>query len=716
VIGERVDTVFRPSSLVAPRLVPRRTTLFVFLANTVGLIALLVFLFTAQPDTAAMRVGEVAGESVVAQHAATYPDLAATKARRAQVMASVPPIYRNSRHLASIRRMQAEMFLSRVAPILTTHAVAQKKLIEVRRLLPAGVQRDSIETLATLSPSDFRIVQQHSLSLLTQASYLHFNSSHSENAEIGLLSTISARVSLPQRTAIEEVLQAFLTPTRVTDTRATQAKRLARARSVPRVTRPIYPGEVIVRRGDLVTPVVMAQLSALGLQGRHAGWPEVTASLLFSAMIILMLFWYLHAFHGGIVTNPRLLLLVDASIVGTVVGARLLGAGHVLLPYFLPVAAAPTFAAVLFAPEACIAVALSMAVLAGWIATSSFELTMYYFVTGAAGVLAIRQVRQVKQFIFAGAYIALFALATVLAFGLVEHNYDLNALQEYVLAAGLNGFVSASLALGGFALLSGFFGVTTSLQLLELSQPNHPLLRRLTIRAPGTHNHSLILASMVERAAEEVGADSLVAKVGALYHDVGKTTNPHCFVENQLGIGNIHDELRAEESARIIRGHVTQGLRLARQHRLPRVVLDAIAEHHGTMTINYFLHKGIQESGEGVVDTSLYTYAGPKPQSKETALLLLADGCESAVRASHDHSPANIRDIVHRIFQERIEQGQLDECPLTLHDLDLVRAAFASVLNGLYHPRIEYPEPIDLAVDRSVRSQLRGVPESNEQA
>jgi putative nucleotidyltransferase with HDIG domain len=212
---------------------------------------------------------------------------------------------------------------------------------------------------------------------------------------------------------------------------------------------------------------------------------------------------------------------------------------------------------------------------------------------------------------------------------------------------------------------------------------------------------------MVEQAAEQIGANSLVAKIGALYHDVGKTANPHCFVENQMGIGNIHDELRPEESARIIRGHVSQGLRLARQHKLPRPVLDAIGEHHGTMPLAFFLHKAQQEANGESVDTSLYYYAGPKPQSKETALLMLADGCESAVRASGDHSRAHIELTVQHIFRERIEQHQLDECPLTLQDLEAARTAFCSVLIGLYHPRIEYPEPVELTPEPTLITDAR---------
>jgi putative nucleotidyltransferase with HDIG domain len=411
--------------------------------------------------------------------------------------------------------------------------------------------------------------------------------------------------------------------------------------------------------------------------------------------MLALLFWYLRMAHPSVIANVRLLLLIDVSILGSVASALLLGTSHVLLPYFLPVAAVPTFAAVLIAPDACVAIAITMSLLTGWVVGNSFELTVYYLVTSVAGVLGIYPVRQLKQFVFAGAYVAVFAFATMLGFGFVSHSYDIGAVQDYVLAAAFNGPISAALALGAFALLSSYFGVTTSLNLLELAQPNQPLLRRLMVKAPGTYNHSFILGSMVERAAEEVGANSLVAKVGALYHDVGKSANPHCFSENQMGMGNIHDELEPEESARIIRAHVSQGLRMARQHKLPRVILDAISEHHGTMTIPYFLHKARQQSEDGWVDLSLYSYGGPKPQSKETALIMLADSCESAVRAASDHSGETIREIVNRMFSERIAQGQLDECPLTLRDVEVAKEAFCAILNGLYHPRIEYPEPTE---------------------
>lgn len=655
-------------------------------------------LYTVSPSRSSMRVGQVADRTVIAQRQVTYIDRAATAARRRLAAESVTPAYKTDTALAQERLREARSFMASAGPILAGNASPAHKLNAIRKLIPPDVPALALQQFPSLTANDFKVVQAHSLALLTQSEAWRFDSNQVTSTEFGLLSSVPSTVSAPERTSIGEVLATFLAPTLVLDQGKTAALQQRAQAMVPDMVATIYPNEVVVRNGDLITPTVMEKLDALGLQGSRSDWPQSVASLFFSIIVIVILLWYFRSFHPTVITHPRLLLLIDASLLGTVAGARLLTTGHILLPYFLPVAAASTFTAVLIAPEACVAMTFAMAILAGWVVGNSFELTMYFFVSGTAGVLAIRQVRQVKQFILAGIYIAVFALCTLLAFGFLDKTYDLRAVQEYVLAAGFNGLVSSTLALGGFALLSGFFGVTTALQLLELAQPSQPLLRRLMIKAPGTYNHSLILASMVEHAAEEIGANALVAKIGALYHDVGKSTNPHCFVENQMGIGNIHDELPAEESARIIRGHVSQGLRLARQHHLPRVILHAIREHHGTMTISYFLHKATQEAGDMPVDESRFSYAGPKPQSKETALLMLADGCESAVRSYADHSRSSIEDVVNRIFSDRINSGQLSESPLTLRDLALARQAFYSVLFGLYHPRIEYPEATEPAV------------------
>lgn len=668
------------------------------LASAAALILLLAVLFNIQPPATTFRIGQVAGTTVVAQGKVSFVDHAATVARRNQAMRSVKPQTEYTTVQAQSRRLEAADFLAKAEPMLVNKGATPTTMPAVRSLLPVTVSSAPFNQFPALTAQGYAFVRQQSLALLSQAIALKFGKADRESIEVALLSTVP-HPTPEQRAAIGDVLSAFLTPTIGINQQATQALQRAAAQRVAPVVTTLFPGEVIVRRGDLVTSTVIEELAALGLQSHRAGPRDIVASLLFALLIVTLLYWYLHATQATIVERPRLMLLLTLSILGTVAFARLFTAGHVVLPFFLPIASVSIFCAVLMAPDACIAITLAIALLAGWVVGGSFELTVYYFVTGAAGVLAIRQMRRLTQFIVAGLYVTVFGLATTLAFGLIDHSYDLVAFEQHVAAAAFNGLISSALALGAWALLSEFFGVTTVLRLLELGQPDQPLLRRLAVRAPGTHNHSLIVATMVERAAEDAGANSLVAKVGALYHDVGKSLNPYSFVENQMGITNIHDELEAEESARIIRGHVTQGLRLAHQYRVPRVILDAIAEHHGTMTVGFFLAKARQETGNYYLDESLYTYPGPKPQSKETALLMLADGCESAVRASADRSPTRIRQIVERIFQERVDSDQLSESPLTLRDMDRAREAFCAVLNGLYHPRIEYPDAVEPITD-----------------
>jgi putative nucleotidyltransferase with HDIG domain len=677
------------------------------LANGVVLVVVLVALFTVQTGSTPTRVGEVAGETVVAQRQVTYADRLATQLKRARVADGVPLAFHFDPSAAVASTRQAAAFLAAAGRLFSHTRSITRRAAALQAFIPADAPSAGLQSFYALALANLVSVEKRSLQLLQQAQNWRFTADQAPTIELSLLSSLPASVSQPARTAVGEVLATFLTATQRPDTAKTNRLRKAAAARVPTQYSTIYAGQVIVRRGDLVTPTVLQELNALGLEGRGSNWRDILASLVFASAIVAMLFWYLHAFQPAVTTNARFLFLIDAGIVAAVAAARIFTPGHVILPFMIPMAAISTFAAVLIAPEACVALALALAILAGWAVANSFELTVFYFLTGAAGVLAIRQLHRLKQFMIAGVLITVFGVGVTLAFGLLGESYDFVAFRELVLGAAFNGFVSSALALGAFALLSSYFGVTTSLHLFELSQPNQVLLRRLTARAPGTYNHSLVVSSMVEQAAERIGANSLVAKISALYHDVGKTANPHCFVENQVGIANIHDELRPEESARIIRGHVSQGLRLARQHKLPRPVLDGIAEHHGTMPLAFFLHKAQQEADGEPIETSLYYYPGPKPQTKETGLLMLADGCESAVRAATDHSQARIEEIIRHIFAERIEQHQLDESPLTLQDLEIARSAFCSVLIGLYHPRIEYPEPAELTPEPTLITTVR---------
>ncbi|MFQ5880329.1 MAG: HDIG domain-containing metalloprotein [Dehalococcoidia bacterium] len=260
-----------------------------------------------------------------------------------------------------------------------------------------------------------------------------------------------------------------------------------------------------------------------------------------------------------------------------------------------------------------------------------------------------------------------------------------------ILATSVGGFLSAVLTVGAFILLGILFGITTRIQLMELAQLHHPLLRRLQDEAAGTFHHSLIVGNLAERAAELVGADALLVRVGAYYHDIGKLAQPHFYLENQVESDNPHHNLHPYASAQKIIEHIAHGLELARTHRLPPTVARFIPEHHGTRLVTYFYRKASLE--DPVLDAAPFTYPGPKPQSRQTAIVMLADSAEAVVRSSDDRSPQRIDALVDGVIAERLAEGQLDESDITLQDLRTIAESFKATLRAVYHPRIPYPPP-----------------------
>jgi putative nucleotidyltransferase with HDIG domain len=265
-----------------------------------------------------------------------------------------------------------------------------------------------------------------------------------------------------------------------------------------------------------------------------------------------------------------------------------------------------------------------------------------------------------------------------------------------VLAGLVNGGLSVVLAVGSFATLGNVFGIMTVFQLLELANPSNRLLRRLLLETPGTYHHAVMVGNLAERAAETIGADPLLARVAAYYHDIGKMRNPLAFIENQAGARNIHDELEAETSARIIASHIRDGIDLGYEHGLPVQIIGFIPQHHGTSLMSYFYGKALREVGgnEELVDAERFRYPGPKPQSREAAILMLSDGVEASVRSLDQKDPESIRGMVNRIVDDRVADGQLEDADLTLKDINQIKEAFVQQLLGMYHSRIKYPDNV----------------------
>jgi putative nucleotidyltransferase with HDIG domain len=325
----------------------------------------------------------------------------------------------------------------------------------------------------------------------------------------------------------------------------------------------------------------------------------------------------------------------------------------------------------------------------------SLGVAVYTLAGGLVALTAIVRAERLNAFLRAGLLLAVTNIVVLTAFSLFAQK-DLPGVAQGLAAGSVNAGLAVVLAIGSFAVIGNLFGIMTVFQLLELANPSSRLLRRLLLETPGTYHHSVMVGNLAERAAETIGADPLLARVAAYYHDIGKMKNPLAFIENQAGSHNIHDDLSAEVSARIISSHIKDGIDLGYEGGLPVQIIGFIPQHHGTSVMSYFYGKALRELGgdEEVAARDRYRYPGPKPQSREAAILMLADGVEASVRSLEEKDEVSIRAMVDRIVDARVEDGQLDDAELTLKNITQIKEAFVQQLLGMYHSRIKYPDNV----------------------
>jgi hypothetical protein len=423
-----------------------------------------------------------------------------------------------------------------------------------------------------------------------------------------------------------------------------------------------------------------------------------------SIAIVTTLMAWLWRFRSRLWHRNNAMLLIALALL-TVTALLVVTSSGTVAPFLVPTAAVGLLLAVLLDSGVATVVTAMVAVLAGVI-TGSMDLAAYTFLGGLAGIIVIGRGERLSQFVQAGVAVSAANIAVVVAFTIIFRTDDAQVFVQLLGAALMSAFGAAIAAAGTFAVLGSLFGITTSYQLLELANPTQPLLRRLLLEAPGTYHHSLMVGNLAEQAAEAIGADALVTRVAAYYHDVGKLYDPMIFIENQAGEENIHDQLPPEESAAMIVGHVARGIDIAYQYKLPKALIPYIPQHHGTALMGYFYAKARQIAAEQTgaaagsaaakeaadkVDKRIFRHAGPKPQTREAAILMLADSVEASVRSLASHDEPAIRAMVSAIISDRLIDGQFDECDLTLRDLDRTRESFIEQLLAMYHRRIAYP-------------------------
>ena len=505
---------------------------------------------------------------------------------------------------------------------------------------------------------------------------------------------ITADLTDEQRIVAGNLAAALVQPTHVIDDELTDAERAQARAAVLPVEVQIRQSELIVTEGQVITDQQIEELDALGLTRPVVDVGTVIGNLFIAALVASLLVAFLWRAEPAIWHRNRSVLLFFLGLVATAVVMRV-GADRALWAFVVPTSATVLLMGILLQGGAGVAMAAGLAVLAGVMNRDALDLAVYVLAGGVAALLAVTRAERLNAFVRVFAVLAATNVAVAVAFSLLGQG-DLAAVAQLGGAGIVNAALSVILAIGSFHVLGNLFGIMTVFQLLELANPSNRLLRRLLLETPGTYHHAVMVGNLAERASETIGADPLLARVAAYYHDIGKMKNPLAFIENQAGAHNIHDDLSAETSARIIAGHIRDGIDLGYEHGLPVQVIGFIPQHHGTSVMSYFHQKALREVGgnEELVDERTFRYPGPKPQSREAAILMLADGVEASVRSLDEKDEESIRAMVDRIVDGRLEDGQLDDAELTLKNIAQIKDAFVGQLLGMYHSRIKYPENV----------------------
>jgi len=679
--------------------------IFASIITVAAMAAILgVDILPAQPQ---LEVGKPATEDVRAPRAAQYESDVLTEAARQAARDAVGPQYDFTPAQAeAIAAQQAQAFgqvVKLVDVAFAANVTPEYRASLLSQVLP-DLSTDERATLTSLTPVRWTAVRTEAARVLDTLERTELKETQVPTVRGGLAGRMSADLSVDERNLAAAIIEPLVIANSSYDPQLTETRRDQAADAVTPVDKSWERLEIIVRGGERVTAEAF---EAIQYFGRNKGGLDVARLLgfvLLSVLVVALLMTWTWRFRREFWHRNNVLLLLGLLLLVAVFVLKLT-AGRLWLPYALPLAALGMLVTVLLDAGAAMVLTALVAILAAAVNGAGLELAAYVMLGGIAGIVGVRRGDRLAVFVQAG--VAVFAVnALVVGTFALLGDQDIRGVLELVGASAVSAGGAAVLAVGSFAVIGSLFGIVTVFQLLELANPSQPLLRRLLVETPGTYHHSLMVGNLAERAAEAIGADPLLARVAAYYHDIGKLSNPPAFIENQAGGDNIHDELDPATSVQLLKSHVSDGIDTAYRSGLPKALIAFIPQHHGTAVLSYFYAKakelaaapfGGLETAEGrkaadAVDVRKFRHGGPKPQSREAAIIMLADSVEASVRSLASRDEATIRAMVSRIFEERINDDQFDECDLTLRDIERIREAFVEQLLGMYHQRIAYPQ------------------------
>ncbi|MFD2679947.1 HD family phosphohydrolase [Bacillus seohaeanensis] len=587
-------------------------------------------------------------------------------------------------------------------------SLLDKQLTQLKERLTSNVKKNVTDALndkvlTTLLSATDEELQRVNTVVTTQVKYIMNNKVYDDQLD-------EAKLSLEQRistfnftgdllTAAVRLGNLAIEPTEIYDNQKTEELKKEAEANVQPVK--IIEGEVIVKSDQIITPDIYRQLELLGIISNDISLKPLIGLGIFIIVLMSSLYYFFYSWDISEEKKQNYLILTSIVFVVTLLLMKIVGLMEKLeindIGFLFPAAFAGMIIRILLNERIAMIMVFILSACASLVfhnqltGAIDIEVAMYTLFSGISGVLFLSNRDQRANILRAGFYVVIVNIL-IISFLILLRDAQFTSMEYvyYAIFALVSGIGSAILTIGFLPFFEAGFGILSAMRLVELSNPNHPLLKKLLTEAPGTYHHSVMVANLAEAACESIGANGLLARVGCYYHDVGKTKRPHFFIENQMNMENPHNHVSPETSKNIIISHATDGAEMLRKHKLPKEIVDIAEQHHGTTLLKFFYHKTLEQGND--VQEEAFRYPGPKPQSREAAVINIADSVEAAVRSMSSPTPEEIKKLVNNIINDRLQDGQFDECDLTLKQIQKVKHTLCETLNGIFHSRIEYPE------------------------
>lgn len=656
-----------------------------------------------------IKVGEVAPKDIIAPKTVEIINIEKTNQKKLEASGKIGIIYSLDPYILSSQQEKITQIFNDIRKIYAYEKLGDtKKAQKIRSKLSSETDESLINNLIKIDPYYLNKVETFSKYLLIKAMKNGVKKEDIPKAK-EFIDTSLENTSLDQnlKNCIAELLSSLLTPNIIPNTEEIKRAQQKKMDEVEPVKSLYKKGQLIIRQGEIFTPADIEALKLMNLYSPSLDIFGIIGAALFSILFIIVILSFISKHCPRILFDDKLLLLLSLIIL-LVVGVS---KGLIVISnYIAPVAAASILIAVLLDWKLAILVTILLSVQVG-IFTNSIMVICVSLVSGIVGILSSAKINKRWDLFMSGLAIIFANCVILLIIGLIQGMPIDHLLKEELFMGGIiNGSIAAIFAVGMLPFFENTFNITTHIKLIELSSPNEPILNKLLVEAPGTYHHSIIVGNLAYSAAQVVRANPLLARVGAYYHDIGKIKRPYFFVENQLKNDNPHDKISPTLSTLIIISHVKDGIELAQKYRLPEVLINFIKEHHGTSLVAYFYHEALARASEeekNDIAEEDFRYTGPKPQSKEAAIVMLADIIEASSRTLDTVNQVKISNLVKQVIKSALDDGQLDESQLSFKNLKDISASFVRTLSGMYHSRIEYPEKLNTA-KKETRSPKNG--------